>query len=64
MKPEEHPKISEPLTMNLKLVGQALDLQALLWGEHCPTRMLLRKSHAKHAERILKIARAEMLTFF
>lgn len=50
--------------MSFKLVDQTLALQAYLWGEHRLARMLLRKSHAKHAERLLKITCVETLTFF
>lgn len=50
--------------MSLKLVDQTLDLQAFLWGEHHLAGMLLKKSHAKHAERLLRITYVEMLTFF
>lgn len=50
--------------MSLKLVDQTVALQAFLWGENHLARMLLKKSHAKHTERLLKITCVEMLTFF
>lgn len=49
--------------MSLKLVDQTLALQAFLWGGY-HLRMLLRKSHAMHAEKLLKITCVEMRTFF